>query len=65
MFGFLARLFRLHSGHVCPASGQYTWSQEPHDQRTCVEGKVMPPPPKGQRGGYWRLTDRTRTSHEP
>jgi hypothetical protein len=56
----------LKPGEHCTQSGQWTWSQPPHDQDTCNKGEPMGPPPKanwGQTGGYWRLTDATRTSH--
>ena len=51
---------RAEPGEECPRSGQWTWSQVPHSQVTCVEGKTMPPPPRGQKDGYWELTDVTR-----
>ena len=55
---------RLKPGQRCPQSGQYTWSQFPHDQVTSNKGDPMPPPPRGYAGGYWRLTDATRTHHD-
>jgi len=51
---------RVEPGEECPCSGQWTWSQEPHSQVTCVEGKIMPPPPRGQKDGFWKLTDVTK-----
>jgi hypothetical protein len=57
---------RRTPGTRVQASGQYTWSQFPHDQVTCNKGDPLPPPPRinwDQTGGYWELTDKTRTSH--
>jgi hypothetical protein len=53
------RCRRLKPGKRCPVSGQWTYSQDPHSQATCVKGEALPPPPRGHRGGYWRLTDPT------
>jgi hypothetical protein len=56
---------RLKPGQKCLVSGQYTWSQYPHGQATCVKGEPMPPPARGHRygtgpSGYWRLSDPSR-----
>jgi hypothetical protein len=57
---------RLKPGQKCHVSGQYTWSQYPHGQATCVKGEPMPPPARGHPGygtgpsGYWRLSDPSR-----
>jgi len=57
----------LQPGMKCSRSGQWSWSQFPHDQVTSNKGDPMPPPPRinrDQEGGYWELTDKTRTQHK-
>jgi len=61
----LGRKGHLHPGDRCPEAGQYTYSKASpngkHRQRGCEKGETMPPPPPGLKGGYWMLTDATRT----
>jgi hypothetical protein len=51
---------RRYPGQKCQLSGQYSYSKHPHYQCTCTKGHTMPPPPEGQEGGWWVITDYTR-----
>ena len=57
----LFRSKKIKPGSICKRSGQYSYSAGRHRQATCVKGEVMPPPPRGEKGGFWKLTDSTRS----